>query len=215
MKSLALALFMGVATASSVASWYYPSGNVWKKVVDTELFKFHFKTEFDFGYGTHYYRAEPVDTADDLTYEKYGINAYSYFKAPVEFYLLDFFYLKLSPKFVPAYFVPYEHKITYTAPQAMNGMSLSFSGMRNLMLTTFTLKVYENWKTSTVSLYDAAFDSSGEWLPEKDTWTFDADYLDDFKDPYSTINVLEKLGVITTNEDWYGSHTYYTWNIIN
>lgn len=64
-KTLILAVLLGAAAASSqVASWKYPTSG-YKSVVDTNLFRFNFKSEFDFGYGTHYSRTAPVDDADD------------------------------------------------------------------------------------------------------------------------------------------------------
>ena len=173
-KSFIIAVLMGVAASSQVASWKYPSSG-YKSVVNADLFTFNFKTEVDFGYGTHYIRTDPVDDADDQNTETYGIHFYSSGKATFEFTALDAYYLKLVPKFQPFYFTPYDHKITYTSPEAFNGMTLSMSGASYLTLTTFSMKVYENIKTAEVSLYDTLF-NSGNLLPEDADWTFDADY---------------------------------------
>lgn len=94
-------------------------------------------------------------------------------------------------------------------------MTVTTTGQNQIHLTEFSMKVYENWKTTKVSLYDAFF-KSGKFYPEDDVnQSYDSDYETNFKDPYVAFNLLEKLNIITTSESWYGTNSYYTWDIMN
>lgn len=209
-KALVLAALLGLAASTSVMKWSKSDAAL---VAKDDLLRLGYELEFDFGYGSHYMGTDPVDDVDDQQSETYGVHLYSDVIFTLNAELFDSYMHTCEVELVPLYFAPYEHTVTWVRMEDGSDFGLSMSGDRNLEAGVLTTTVTNNAKTFMVSLWDV-IDDGRDVTPASGDWSYNEDYEHEYEDPYYSLNIFEKLDIIDGSESWYGSHNYYTADII-
>lgn len=149
------------------------------------------------------------DPSADTQSETYGVHVYSYAKLTLTSEFFKHYQHAAEIEFVPLYFAPYEHMLTWERVDQTGAFHVYNTGSRNLEAGEFTVDITENLKTFEVSIWDV-IDDGRDAYPQSADWTYNEEYEHEYTDPYYSFNLFtEILDVIDGTESWYGAHTYY------
>lgn len=210
--SLAVALFMGLATAS-----LFPTKKISLMAIhgDGDLFNVdnivnaQYGYHFDLTYGTEY-RGGPYtdsDAPDDgFNFEEYALNT----QAVAEFSLTkEFFSFDRSThmfEFYPFNVSPYVQQIIWRRPEDPSGpFNLNFWGARRAELMVLHTRVISEEKTTLQSVIDYAEGDTDHLAPtSSDDWTYSGDYEQDYIDPWWQVDLGHK--VLSSDTMFLGEH---------
>jgi hypothetical protein len=199
-KAFVLAAFLGLAASSSVASWNKADS----LVNEPDFLTLAYDLEFDFGYGSHY---KGTDPASDMQAETYGVHVYSYAKLTLTSEWFKHYHHVAEIEFVPLYFAPYEHTLTWERVDQTGAFHVYNTGARNLEMGEFTVEITENMKTFEVSVWDV-IDDGRDAYPSNADKSYDDEYEHEYVDPYYSFNLF--TDVLDMNfGSWYGYKTYF------
>jgi len=116
---------------------------------------------------------------------------------------------------VPFYVEPYnsEKRWTRLEDKAHDDFKMQIRGTRDVEILHLNTYITENWKTTKVSIYDAIADNRDSFFPKHGSdwkWRSDGDgdmgesYVNTYKDPYWSFELLEEMDNSIPAKDWYG-----------
>lgn len=201
-KIIAVAALLGFAASKSVSAWQKADN-----LVSTDFFKADYSLEADFGYGTFYKGNEPVKGPGASNTEVYGTKIYSKVSAKLSLDILKHRQWTAEYTLVPVEIIPYQQTFTWMRPEE-DGFHLYHSAQRSIRMLDYTTEIVTNVKTAKVSILDYINDDRAEVTPQDGDWTYDAEYENEYFDPYYSGNLLNKLNAAPT-ASWYGVKDYY------
>ena len=115
-KALISALLLGVATASTITGWTYPSnaaGGDRFIITDENAATINGFLEFDFGYETHYVGGSPNSFITNWQSEGYGFDFYSHVLLNIDFQFFNMYENNMKYYFEPIMADPYTQTILW------------------------------------------------------------------------------------------------------
>ena len=158
-KAIVLALFLGLAAASTITGWTGPedAANGDRYVFLNENWgKASAFYEVDFGWSTHYKGSRPGEMVADIQAESYGVNIYSNILFNLDIEAASMYHNNMKFNFEPIMIAPYTQTIAWQRFES-GEFHTFLAGSRTIRAADFYTIVTENTEVGKVSLYQALF----------------------------------------------------------
>ena len=193
-KALVLALFLGIASASTITGWTYPANaapanNDRFTVIDQDWATINGYFEFDFGWSTHYKGEAPGTTVADVQAESYGVNLYSYALLNMDMEFAMDYENNMRFYFEPFMVAPYTQTVAWMRPES-GEFHVYAVGTREIRALNYATIVDENTKVGKTSLYQTITNGDDAYF-NMDGMYYEEDFKNMYMDPYWSGNLLE------------------------